>query len=310
MITTPTDRLRLTGLVAATHTPFASDGSMNLSALDKQAEHLLNAGVSTFFVGGTTGESASLSLEERLALAKRWTEIARGAPLRIVVHVGANCVADSKTLAAQAQSLGAAAVAALAPSYFKPASIDTLVACCAEIASAAPDLPFYYYDIASMTGVTLSSPAFLNAASAKIPNLNGIKFTNADLNAYQRCLHAEGGRFDMPFGLDEFLLAALALGASGAVGSSYNFAAPIALRIIDAFERGDLAAARLEQFRSLQTIEVLARYGYLAAAKATMGFLGVDVGTTRLPLASLSAERKAELRRDLETLGFFDWLGG
>lgn len=300
--------MKLTGLVAATHTPFHADGSLNLAAVEKQAEHLLRTGVSTVFIGGTTGESSSLSVEERLALAQRWTEIARQAPMRVVVHVGANSLADAKALAAQAQSLDAVAIAALCPSYFKPATIEMLVACSADIASAAPGLPFYYYDIPSMTGVTLSSPAFLEAAAPRIPTLTGIKFTNADLAAYQRCLHAEGGRFDIPFGLDEFLLAALSLGATGAVGSSYNFAAPIYLRIITAFVQSDLATARQEQLRSVRLIELLVRYGYMAAAKATMGFLGVDVGPPRLPNASLPPERQTELRSELERLGFFDWV--
>ena len=70
----------------------------------------------------------------------------------------------------------------------------------------------------------------------------------------------------MPFGCDEFLLAALALGAKGAVGSSFNFAAPIYLRLIAAFERGDLVTAREEQFRSVQIIQLLASYGYMGAA--------------------------------------------
>lgn len=301
---------KLTGLVTATHTPFHADGSLNLDAVEKQAEHLLRSGVSTVFIGGTTGECSSLSVDERLALAQRWTQIAKRAPMRVVVHVGANSLADARTLATQAQSLGAAAIAALCPSYFKPASIEALVACNADIASAAPGLPYYYYDIPSMTGVTLTSPAFLEAAADRIPTLTGIKFTNSDLAAYQRCLNADGGRFDMPFGLDEFLLAALALGATGAVGSSYNFAAPISLRIIAAFVQDDLARARQEQFRSVQLIELLARYGYMAAAKATMGFLGVDVGPPRLPNASLSPQGQTELRVDLERLGFFDWLGG
>jgi N-acetylneuraminate lyase len=112
----------------------------------------------------------------------------------------------------------------------------------------------------------------------------------------------------MPFGMDEMLLAALALGATGAVGSSYNVAAPISNRIVAAFERGDLTTAQQEQFRSVQLIETLARYGYMAAAKATMGFLGVDVGSPRLPNASLSPERQIQLRGDLERLGFFDWV--
>src|SRR6188474_1653263 len=116
----------LHGLVAATHTPFHADGALNLAAVEKQAAHLLNDGVVNVFIGGTTGESSSLTLEERHALAQRWCEVTRGTALRVIVHVGSNCLTDARALAAQAQQLGAVAIAALAPSYFKPHTLDVL----------------------------------------------------------------------------------------------------------------------------------------------------------------------------------------
>ncbi|MFI5379958.1 MAG: dihydrodipicolinate synthase family protein [Tepidisphaerales bacterium] len=108
--------------------------------------------------------------------------------------------------------------------------------------------------------------------------------------------------------MDEYLLAALALGAAGAIGSSYNFAAPLYHRMMAAFSQGDLASARAEQYRSGQLIELLASVGYMAAAKATMGFLGVDVGPARLPHTNLTMEQQSQLRSSLEELGFFDWI--
>lgn len=298
---------RLTGLVAATHTPFHADGSLNLAIVEKQAAHLLANGVRTAFIGGSTGESHSLSLEERRALAKRWFEVTRGSDLKVVVHVGSNCLTDAAALARQAQELGALAVSALTPSYFKPRSIDVLIDCCAQIASAAPETPFYFYDIPVLTGVNLSMPDFLAAARERIPNLAGLKFTNPDLMSYQLCLRADGGTFDCPWGIDEALLGALAMGATGAVGSTYNFAAPIYHRLMTAFAKGDLAAARTEQFRSVQLIQVLARPGYMGAAKALMKTLGVDVGPARLPNTSLTTEQSRQLEHELLTLGFFDW---
>jgi len=99
----------LTGLVAAAHTPFFQDGSLNLAVVEQQAAHLLAHDVATVFIGGSTGESHSLSLAERQTLAQRWAEVAQGTRLRVVVHVGSNCLADAITLAAQAQQLGAVA---------------------------------------------------------------------------------------------------------------------------------------------------------------------------------------------------------
>ena len=297
----------LHGLVPATHTPFTHDGALNLTIVEKQAVHLLQNHIQFAFIGGTTGEASSLSLEERLALAQRWSEVARGTNLRIIVHVGSNCLADSRALAAHAHKLGVAAISALSPSYFKPRSLDILIDCCAQIASAAPSIPFYFYDIPGLTGVSFPMPEFLEKAPARVPTLAGLKFTNPDLMAYLQCLNTSG-HWDIPWGIDEWLLSALAVGSRGAVGSSYNFAAPLYQRILTAFERGDLASARLDQLRSTQLISLLAKYGYMAAAKATMAMLGIDVGPARLPNSPLAAPQIASLRHDLETLGFFDWI--
>ena len=294
--------------MAATHTPFHADGSLNVGAVEKQAAHLLGDGVSTVFIGGTTGESHSLSLEERRALAQRWTEVARGTPMRVIVHVGANCLEDARALATQAEQLGAIAISALSPSYFKPRDVPTLVACAAHIAAAAPQTPFYFYDIPPFTGVSLSMPDFLAQARDRIPTLAGLKFSNSDLLSFQLCLHADGGRWTVPFGCDEFLLAALALGATCAVGSTYNFAAPIYTRLIAAFARGDLATAREEQFRSVRLVQLLAGYGFMGAAKALMEMRGVPVGPARLPHTNPPPEQTAKLRGELEALGFFDWI--
>jgi N-acetylneuraminate lyase len=298
----------LHGLVAATHTPFNGDGSLKLEVVEQQAAHLLKNGVRIVFIGGSTGESASLTTDERRNLAQRWSEVVRGTPLQVVVHVGSNSIANARTLAAYAESIGAIAISALAPSYFKPRSIDSLIACCTEIASAAPNTPFYYYDIPSLTGVSLPMPEFLSAAKERIPTLAGLKFTNPDLMSYQFCLRANDGQWDIPFGVDEHMLGALAMGAHGAVGSGFNFAAPVYNRLLAAFTKGDLETARAEQFRGVQLIQLFGSYGYMGAAKAAMKLLGVDVGPSRLPNNTLTSEQVATLRGKLETMGFFEWV--
>lgn len=231
-----------------------------------------------------------------------------GTPMRVIVHVGANCVDDAKDLAEQAEDLGATAIAAIAPMYFKPKNVEVLVATMAQIAAAAPDTPFYYYDIPLLTGMSHSMPEFLNLAKDRIPTLAGIKFTNSDLMSYQYCLRADDSAWDVPFGFDEHMLGALAMGARGAVGSGFNFAAPVYTRLLAAFAKNDFAAAREEQFRGVRIISTLVGYGYMGAAKAVMQMLGVDVGPARLPNTSLTAEQKLRLRVELEAMGFFDWV--
>jgi N-acetylneuraminate lyase len=293
----------ITGLVAATHTPFHADGSLNLAVVEKQAAHLQHTGISTAFIGGTTGESHSLSLAERQALSQRWMEATAGSSLKVIVHVGANCLGDVATLAAQAQQLGADAISALAPSYFKPRSVASLVDCCAQITAAAPELPFFLYDIPSFTGVSLSMPEFLTLAAEKLPTLAGIKFTNSDGMMFQQCLYHSDGAYSILWGTDECLLAGLALGATGAVGSTYNFAAPIYQRLIRAFSEYDFITARDEQKRSVELVARLASVGYMGAAKSVMKILGVDVGPARLPHTNLDAAQEKALAADLDAMG-------
>jgi len=302
------DHQRLRGLVAAAHTPFHADGSLNLSIVERQCAHLLANNVTSVFICGTTGESSSLSLDERRLMAKCWMEVARGTPMRVIVHVGSNSLADARALAADAEQLGAHAVAALSPCYFKPRSLEALVASVANIAAAASATPFYFYDIPSMTGVSFPMADFLAQARERIPSLAGLKFTNSDLMTFQLCLRADDGAWDVPFGCDEFLLAALSLGATGAVGSTYNFAAPIYHRLMRAFAVGDTATARMEQFRSVQLVQLLSGIGFMGAAKAVMGMLGVDAGPARLPNGNPAPEQLIALRTALETMGFFDWI--
>ena len=293
----------LTGLVPAVLTPFDSHGELNLPMVEKQAELLLGDGISAVFVGGTTGEFSSLTIDERLSLTKRWCDVAKGSAFRVVVHVGSNCLKDSMSLVRHAAEAGAAAIATVASNYFKPKTTHDLVEWCAAIGSAAPATPLYFYDIPSMTGVSLPMPEFLDSASERIPSLAGLKFTNPDLMTFQQLLHLKNGRFDVLWGLDEFLLAALALGAEGAVGATYNFAAPMYQRIFDAVKRCDLAAARVDQFRSVELIGLMIRYGFLTSAKEAMRMRGLDLGTGRLPNVNLNADKAREFRAEFERLG-------
>jgi N-acetylneuraminate lyase len=229
--------------------------------------------------------------------------------LRLVVHVGSSCLADARQLAAHAQTLGAGAIATVAPSYVKPKSLDVLIQWCAELAAAAPETPFYFYDIPAMTGVSFPMADFLEQAPARVRTLAGLKFTNLDLMTFQRLLRAGGGRFDVLYGFDEQLLAAAVLGARGAVGTSYNFAAPLYNRLLAAAEAGDLAAARRAQYSGVEWIALMQKHGFLASAKEIMRIRGVDLGPVRLPNASFAPEQTVAFRRELDATGLLATIG-
>jgi N-acetylneuraminate lyase len=294
----------LTGLIPACHTPFDRTGGLNLPVVEQQAALFRESGLRSVFVGGTTGEFASLTLAERKALCERWVAVA-GDSLKVALHIGSNCQADSIELAGHAEEAGVTAVAAVAPSYFKPATVRDLVDFLAPIAAAAGPLPFYYYHIPCMTNVRLPVAELLREACGRIPNLRGLKFSHDDLVDLQGCITAEGGAFDVLFGFDEALLAGLGFGVAGAVGGTYNFAAPLYQRLMRAFEKGDLAAARSAQFRATEMVKTLAAVGFTAASKAVMGFVGVDCGPVRPPLHNLSLEQKGALYDKLSPIEAF-----
>lgn len=295
----------LAGLIAAPFTPFHADGSVNLTMIDRLAPALAANGVSGAFVCGTTGEGSSLTIEERCAVAARWAS-ARPASLKLVVHVGHLAQEESKVLARHAASIGADAIAALAPSFFKPASLDALISWCAGVAAAAPQTPFYYYHMPAMTGVDFPMADFITQASRHIPTLAGVKFTHENLMDFSRSVTAAGAGQAVLFGRDEILLGGLAFGARGAVGSTYNYMAPLYTRLIAAFEAGDIAGARELQQQSIKIIAIMVRHGGLAAGKAMMKLIGLDCGPVRPPMTTLTDAQSSALEAELRAGGFFE----
>ncbi len=293
----------LTGLVAAPFTAMQPDGGLNLNLIEAQAHLLADNGVQGAFICGTTGEGFSLTSDERKQIAERWVAVAPK-NLKVIVHVAHNSLGESQELAAHADQIGAHAIASVGSTFFRPATTELLVDFCAPVAAAAPRLPFYYYHMPAMTGVRLPMTDFLRLGGERIPNLAGIKFTDEDLMSYAQCLNFDNGRFNILFGRDEILLAALALGATGAVGSTYNYMATIYHKVLEAFQAGDLDGARRWQGLSIQIIAVMARYGGLPAGKAMMRMTGVDCGPVRPPLRNLTSEDYEAFQKDLERVGF------
>ena len=299
--------LKLNGLIAAVHTPMNDDFSVNYDAVAKQAEHFVGNGAAGVFVSGTTGESLSLSTAERIRLFEVWGKEADRHGLVNVAHVGCNSLPDAQELVRAAEATGAAAISAMAPTFFKPTDEAALCAWFVEMTRPAPALPFYFYDIPPMTGVTVDTAAFMPLAKERLQGFVGIKFTNQDLDLLARCMNHESVKADILFGTDERLIEGLALGCTGGVGSTYNFAAPLYRRIIDAHNRGDMEAAQADQARSVKMIERMFQSGFSGACKAVMGFAGVDCGPVRPPINRLQPEAEASLRADLDAMGFFDW---
>jgi N-acetylneuraminate lyase len=297
---------RFKGLIAATFTPMHPDGALRLDRVPAVVDYLHRSGIVCLYVVGGTGEGVSLSTLERRQTAEAFVRAAEG-KLPVIVHVGHASLTEAHDLAAHAQEIGADAVSAVPPFYFKPASVEVLADCVARIAAGAPRLPFYYYHIPASTGVSPDLVQFIRAARQRVPAFAGIKFTSPNVHEFQSCVQAAGDDLDIFWGVDEMLLSGLAVGARGAVGSTYNYAPALYRRLLEAFGKGDLEAARQWQARSVEMIRIILAAGGLAAQKAAMKLIGQDCGDARLPLVGLSESDTQKMADQLRGIGYFDW---
>jgi len=294
------------GLIAAVFTPMFEDGSLRLNMVAPMVEFLIEEKITGLYVCGSTGEGASLTSQERRATAEAYVAAARGR-LPVIVQVGHQSLSEAQSLAAHAQQIRADAIAAFPPNYFKIKSVGVLVDSLAIISAGAPGLPIYYYHIPALTGVNIDMVEFLRKGREKLANLAGIKYSNTSIHEFQACLNFDENRYDLLFGLDEMLASALLVGARGAVGATYNFAAPLYHRLFAAFQRHDLAEVQRLQRLSVELIRVLNEFGGMAAFKTVMKFLGWDCGPPRLPLTALTPEQEQALQQEFAALGFFKW---
>lgn len=296
---------KLKGLIAAPFTPMKKDGSVNPEAVKSYYQFLKRNGVIGAFINGSTGEGVSQTQEEKKLIMKAWAEAVAGdTDFKVIALAGGTCLNDAIELAQYADECKLDAVALTAPYYFKPANIERLAATCQVVAEAAPTLPFYYYHIPVLNGTNLPMYALLQAVDGRIENFAGIKYTHEDFMDFLSCLNYKSGKYDMLWGRDENMLSALVLGTEGAVGSTYNYAAPLYNDMIAAFQDNDLVKARALQQQSIDMIRLLGKYGGIATGKAFMKLVGVDCGEFRLPVSNMSAQQFEAFKEDVKQVGF------
>ncbi|WP_439481089.1 dihydrodipicolinate synthase family protein [Cyclobacterium plantarum] len=214
---------------------------------------------------------------------------------------------ESIKLGQQAAGLGLYGVAVTAPYYFRPGNVEQLVDYMQPIAAASPGLPFYFYHIPLLTKVELPMIGLLETVADKIPNFAGIKYTHHNLMEFNQCLRFKNRKYDVLWGWDETFLAGLAMGAKGAVGSTYNFASQLYLEIMQAFASGNMERALNLQEKSIDFIQLYGKFGGPAAGKAILKLCGIDCGNFRAPVDSLAPAKQEELKKKLLDMSFFDF---
>jgi N-acetylneuraminate lyase len=262
------------------------------------------------FLNGTTGECMSLSASERMKLLETWIQCRRksdNAGFRIFAHVGSCNLVEAADMASHAKHAGADAIAMVPTFYFKPKTLTDLIDQCRYVASAAPSLPFYYYNIPSLTGVNFPLTAFLERAIKEIPSFAGLKNSFNDLVDYQQCLHAAREKYAMYWGTDEVFTMVYAGGNRHYVGSTYTFMREIYVRMLAAHDEGDTERLTELQQAATDIYSILNEYNSLVAGKEVMRIIGVDCGPVRRPLRNLKESERSQLVDRLEKSRFFEF---
>jgi N-acetylneuraminate lyase len=298
---------KITGLVAAPFTPMNRDGSLNTDLIESYYDLLAGNNIKAAFINGSTGEGMSLSQNEKLLHLEKWAKCSREKKsVEIINLVGGTSYTECIESAISSKEAGISAIALVAPFYFKPNEIKQLAEFCTRVGESVPGLPLYFYHIPVLTGVNFPMLNLIREMENMLPSFTGIKFTHEDFMDYLSCVNYKDGAYDILWGRDECMLPALATGAKGFVGSTYNYAAPIYHLLMKAFAENDLEKARRLQQKSIDMISLLGKYGGMATGKAFMRYIGIDCGEFRSPVKNMTGEMFTRFTEDVRLLKMDD----
>jgi 4-hydroxy-tetrahydrodipicolinate synthase len=282
-------------VLTAIVTPFREDGSVDFDAFQALAAHLVEHGSDGIVVAGTTGESPTLSDEERLDLVRAALE-AVGDSATVVAGTGTYSTAHSVHLTERAHDLGAAAFLVVTPYYNKPPQRG-IVAHFEEVARAT-DRPLVAYNIPARVVVNIEPETVTRLA--EIENVRAVKQANPDL---EQARHIVACGLDLYAGDDNLIQPFLELGGVGGVCVHTHVVGPQVAEQVQAALSGDLERARELDRRLEPSYELLGVAPNPIAIKSALRQLGHPVGGHRLPLVEATDDEEARVRACLERLG-------
>jgi 4-hydroxy-tetrahydrodipicolinate synthase len=283
---------RLGTLLTAMVTPFAPDGSLDLPAAARLADHLVDGGCDGLVVSGTTGESPTTTDAEKLALLRAVLE-AVGDRARVIAGAGSNDTAHSIHLAKASAAEGAHGLLVVTPYYSRPPQAG-LVAHFTAVADATP-LPVLLYDIPPRSVVPIEFETLRVLAAH--PNIVGVKDAKGDLHGGAQLMAETGLAYYS--GDDALNLPWLAMGATGFISVISHVAAGQLRDLLSAFASGDVTTARKINVAIAPLSNAMSRLGGVTLSKAGLRLQGIEVGDPRLPQVAATAEQIDALAADM-----------
>ena len=282
-------------ILTAICTPFKPDGSVDIASFRALASHLVANGSDGLVVTGTTGESPTLSDDERFALYEAAVDEV-GDRATVVAGTGTYATEHSVHLTQRAHELGVHGFLVVTPYYNKP-PVRGIVAHFKAIA-AVTDRPIVVYNIPSRVVLNLETDAI--AQLAEIPTVRAVKQANPDLEQARAIVELG---LDLYAGDDDLVYPFLEVGGLGGVCVHTHVVGPQVKELVRRFREGDLEGARALDRELAPSVDLLRVVVNPIAIKCALNLLGHDVGGVRLPLVEATEEEREAVRRCLERLG-------
>lgn len=282
-------------IATAMVTPFDSKGNIDFAKTTQLVNYLIENGTDSLVVAGTTGESPTLTTEEKLALFRHVVEVVNGR-IPVIAGTGSNNTRASIELTKKAEEIGVDAVMIVAPYYNKP-NQEGIYQHYKAIAEST-SLPVMVYNIPGRSVVNISVETIVRLS--EIPNIVAVKDASGNLDAMTEIIAKTRDDFMLYSGDDGLTLPVLAIGGKGVVSVASHIIGNEMKEMIEAFTRGDNKKAAAMHQQLLPIMKALFAAPSPVPVKTALQLKGLDVGSVRLPLVPLTESERLQLMNVLQ----------
>lgn len=287
------------GAGVALVTPMNEDGSVNFGKIEELVEFHIANGTDAIIACGTTGESATLPIEEHLEVVKTCIEVANKR-IPVIAGAGSNSTASAIYTSTQSEKMGADGLLLVTP-YYNKATQNGLIKHFTTIANSVK-IPAILYNVGSRTGINMAASTTATLVKT-VDNIVGIKEASGNLSQVAEIMNLTDGNIEMYSGNDDQIVPILSLGGIGVISVLSNVAPKETHDIVAKYLEGDVIGSRDLQLKMIPLVKALFSEVNPIPVKAAMNMMGMNVGSLRLPLTEMEDQNKAVLEQELRKVG-------